>query len=430
MSITIIIGVITVALFIASVIFYPKISIRKRNIIIYPFIPLLGAIAMIIARSISIKEIMGKFLENTPVNPIKILVLFLSMTIFSLILERTGFFDYISSIVLKKAGKKQVKIFIFIYLIVSFLTIFTSNDIVILTFTPFICHFCRSAKINPIPYLIMEFIAANTWSLLFVIGNPTNIYIAGSFSIGFVDYFKVMAFPTMASGLVSLCVMLLIFRKALKKEICVEIETARITDKPLMIISLVHLILCVLMLAVSQYLNIEMWIVSLVCFMSVLICSITCQKIRGKGLGKVKLALLSMPTEIVPFIIGMFIVVLAMDNVGITREISDLLNETDELFSYGYLSFVFSNVLNNIPMSLFFSKIIEIEASIPKIFATIAGSNLGAFLTPVGALAGIMWMNLLKSNDVKLNTLSFIKYGLVIGLPSMSVLLLVLKVIC
>lgn len=391
---------------------------------------MLGAIAMIIAGSISIKDIMGRFLENTAVNPIKILVLFLSMTIFSLILERTGFFSYISSEVLKKAGKKQVKIFIFIYFIISFLTIFTSNDIVILTFTPFICHFCRSAKINPIPYLIMEFIAANTWSLLFVIGNPTNIYIAGSFSIGFVDYFKVMAIPTIAAGTVSLGVMLLLFGKSLKKEICVEIESAKITDKPLMIISLAHLILCVIMLAISQYLNIEMWLISLGCFISVLICSISYQKIRGKGIGKVKLALLSMPTEIVPFIIGMFIVVLAMDNVGITKEISDMLKGTDELFSYGYLSFVFSNVLNNIPMSLLFSKIIEIEASIPKIFATIAGSNLGAFLTPAGALAGIMWMNLLKSNDVKLNTISFIKYGLIIGVPSMSVLLLVLKVIC
>jgi site-specific DNA-cytosine methylase len=34
------------------------------------------------------------------------------------------------------------------YLMVAVLTIFTSNDIVILTFTPFICYFCKNAKIS------------------------------------------------------------------------------------------------------------------------------------------------------------------------------------------------------------------------------------------------------------------------------------------
>lgn len=58
---------------------------------------------------------------------------------------------------------------------VAILTIFTSNDIVILTFTPFICYFSKNAKINPIPYLVAEF-AATTYSMMLIIGNPTNIY--------------------------------------------------------------------------------------------------------------------------------------------------------------------------------------------------------------------------------------------------------------
>ena len=73
---------------------------------------------------------------------------------------------------------------------VAILTIFTSNDIVILTFTPFICYFSKNAKINPIPYLVAEFAAANTYSMMLIIGNPTNIYLATSASIDFISYFN------------------------------------------------------------------------------------------------------------------------------------------------------------------------------------------------------------------------------------------------
>ena len=69
-------------------------------------------------------------------------------------------------------------------------------------------------------------------------------------------------------------------------------------------------------------------------------------------------------------------------------------------------------------MSVLFSKILDIGASLGQIYATIVGSNLGAFITPVGALAGIMWSNLLKENRVKLSTVRFVVLGVLIGVPS------------
>ena len=36
------------------------------------------------------------------------------------------------------------------YFLIALLTIFTSNDIIILTITPFICFFCKNDKINPL----------------------------------------------------------------------------------------------------------------------------------------------------------------------------------------------------------------------------------------------------------------------------------------
>ena len=64
-----------------------------------------------------------------------------------------------------------------------------------------------------------------------------------------------------------------------------------------------------------------------------------------------------------------------------------------------------------------------------QIYATIIGSNIGAFLTPVGALAGIMWLNLLKKNQVELSTRKFVFYGTFIGAPSIAAALGVLEFI-
>ena len=422
MLITLLISLSIIGVFITSILFFPTMEFKGRRIKIYSFIPLIGAIILILCDRIKFSRIVSAFLENTSVNPLKILILFLSMTVFSLILEQTGFFSYISSAVLKKAGHNQFLIFLSFYSVISLLTIFTSNDIIILTFTPFICHFCKSAKVDPLPYLIMEFVAANTWSLLLIIGNPTNIYLCSAFEIGFIPYLKTMFLPTIFAGLSSLFVMFIIFGKKLRQPMQECEEHGEITDKPIMVISLIHLLICVVALAISQYISLEMWIISLTVALSEIICVAICLLVRKKNFTPLSRGLMGMPFEIIPFIVGMFIIVLALDDSGITSIIQNALAAYPDRFTYGYLSFFSANIVNNIPMSVLFSKILTSaeSVSIGGVFATVIGSNIGAFLTPIGALAGIMWSNLLRKNGVKITFARFIKYGTVIGLVAVS----------
>jgi arsenical pump membrane protein len=79
-------------------------------------------------------------------------------------------------------------------------------------------------------------------------------------------------------------------------------------------------------------------------------------------------------------------------------------------------------------MSLFFTSILSnsSELNLLSVFATIIGSNIGAFLTPIGALAGMMWMNILKEQKVKFNFLDFTKYGIILTFPILFISLLVL----
>lgn len=50
-------------------------------------------------------------------------------------------------------------------------------------------------------------------------------------------------------------------------------------------------------------------------------------------------------------------------------------------------------------------------------FSLIMGSNFGANVTLIGALAGLLWVNILKSKGVSMSYLEFLKYGMIITPP-------------
>ncbi len=329
------------------------------------------------------------------------------------------------------------RLFLSLYLTVSLLTIFTSNDIIILTFTPFIYYFAKSAGIDPKPYLIAEFFAANTWSMMLYIGNPTNILLAAAFGLKFVEYTKWMLLPTLAAGAVNFFLLYALFHKEIKKPIVVDgkIKPAdAITDKPGAIIGLSSLAACIIALAVAPYFGIEMWIVSLVFAVAmaiVLFARDSSVAILRRSISKMPLSVGStmarMPWAVVPFVLSLFITVEALRVYGVADAVGRLFvgfcgnSPAANIFAYGIASAVSANALNNIPMTLAFTYVIQGASgalSIASVFAaalaTTIGSNLGANLTPIGALAGIMWMSILTGKDFHLSFLEFAKYGLLI----------------
>ena len=184
----------------------------------YYIAALFAPLILLLFGIISPREIYSGITADSGINPIKILILFFSMCYISLCLDNAGFFEYCAAAALSKAKKGQKTLFLYLYLFISLLTVFTSNDIIILSFTPFICYFCKGAKISPVPYIAALFAAANTLSLMMVIGNPTNIYIASYLNIGFFTYLKIMALPAVISGAAAYLCLRLMFSKQLKEK--------------------------------------------------------------------------------------------------------------------------------------------------------------------------------------------------------------------
>ncbi len=407
---------------ILSVLFFPKIRIGKIKIDTYWIITVIGAVFALIFGGTDIAEVGAALIADTAVNPLKILVLFLSMTILSIYLDELGLFRFLANIALKRARTGQKKLFFLLYVTVSVLTVFTSNDIIILSFTPFICYFSKNAKINPIPYLVAEFVAANTWSMTLIIGNPTNIYLATASGIGFLEYGKYSIFPTLFGGAVALGILFLLFRKKLKEPMQAEPEEIVISDKLSLWVGIVHLAVCTIMLAVSSYIGIEMWIVSLCATGSLFLFNAVISIVLKQKPAPLVGCLKRTPYQLIPFVLSMFILIVVLDHSGVTGIIGNALGADFPILKYGVSSFFACNLINNIPMSVLFSSIIqstEGAAGLSAVFATIIGSNVGAFLTPIGALAGIMWGSLIGKHDVRFRYVDFIKVGVVVAIPTL-----------
>lgn len=416
-------AVITSAALITVVLFKPQIKIFNANLSLYAYIPLIGGIILIAFSGLNFSTLIEKFTSASSANPIKIIILFISMSLISVLLDETGFFEYVAEKIAQNAGKSQTRIFVAVYLTVSVLTVFTSNDVVILTFTPFICQFCKKAEIDPIPYVVSEFVAANTWSLLFLIGNPTNVFLSQSYGIDFLTYFKVMWLPTVFCGLSSFVTLYLLFRKKLKKPVYRSINEVKLKDKTTAVITLIFLICCTVLISVSSYLDIEMWLVALITTVVLYLTVALIKLVRKRKDGLIKESFLRAPWQMVPLVIGMFVIVTGLVECGATKVIANLVGESFSILKYGVLSTLSSNVINNIPMSLLFS---SIAAEIPNtgvrlqaVYATVIGSNVGAFLTPLGALAGLMFTSIVKKYYQDFGFKKFLKYGAVVATISL-----------
>lgn len=426
-SVCIIAGLVCVAL-VLTVLTNPSINIGKYHIrIFYWTAPVLGSIALLLFRLLPLPVMWEGLTSSGSINPLKILTLFISMTTLSIYLDEVGFFSYIAGISLKFAKTSQLRLFCVLFLLVSVLTVFTSNDIIILTFTPFICYFSKKAEIDPMPYLFGEFVAANTWSMMLIIGNPTNIYLATANGIGFGAYTAHMLLPTLFAGITAFLLLLMIFRKPLSQPISIKEEKPAIRDKGLVIIGLLHLAFCTILLILSSYIGLEMWYITLGFAVSLFLCVTIYKKKKGVKERVLLHTIMRAPWELIPFVLSMFLLVLTLDRYQVTTIISDFFGTDHLIWKYGIASFLAANVMNNIPMSVAFSSIVSHlpEADrLPAAYASIIGSNIGAYFTPLGALAGIMWSGILNKMGIPFSFRKYISYGIRISIPVLIAALL------
>jgi Na+/H+ antiporter NhaD/arsenite permease-like protein len=173
--------------------------------------PLLATLFLLAAHCTDGRDIrLG--IVGTPdgLQPYTIIILFFALAYLCISLDVTGILHHIAYKAVR-ATSTMLGMFRIAYGLAACLTVVTSNDIVVLTLTPLITYMAAACRVDPIPHLMAQFQAANSWSTLLYIGNPTNIILCQAFGITFMQYSAWMSLPSVFSNVVAFAVISLIF---------------------------------------------------------------------------------------------------------------------------------------------------------------------------------------------------------------------------
>ncbi|MBN2828686.1 MAG: hypothetical protein JXR56_00025 [Candidatus Cloacimonetes bacterium] len=394
--------------------------------------PLLGIILIILLTAM-------KWIDLVEVIRLKagLVVLILSFAYLANSLDESGFFEYIALRIVNSAHGSGKHLFIFFFLMTSVLTYFTSNDVIILSITPILLYVGKNAGIRDmVPYLMAQFIAANTLSMGLYIGSPTNIVLGDALGLNFFTFFHSMLLPSITATIVTLGVLYYLFyTKRFLGHGIQESYTCFAKFPPFtfeMLMKATWFILCLMTLAFNESLNLPLWQISLgfallILSLDLIVFSRRWGIIRADDYRKWYDTLIfkckghiighlhgRMPYTIVPFVFGFFFFVQAMSRFGISSYIANHLfglvadkGIVPATLFYGLVSSLFVNLMNDIPATVFLSDVLQNAAfksdSIRRaaILATAVGVNVGCYITYIGALAGIMWFKLIENQKMR-----------------------------
>ncbi|KAL0959091.1 hypothetical protein HGRIS_014389 [Hohenbuehelia grisea] len=117
------------------------------------------------------------------IKPYNILILFFSLAYMAITLDITGILQSAAFWVSNKGGSNGYKLFFYFYLLLTGISVVLGNDPIILSGTAFLVYYTKVAELNPTSWLMAEFAAANTASMVLFVGNPTNVVICEGFRV-------------------------------------------------------------------------------------------------------------------------------------------------------------------------------------------------------------------------------------------------------
>jgi len=393
------------------------------------WVPLIALCIVLGFQLVSVETATSVALEN-----IDIIVLIFTFGMLAEGLAEAEVFEYISHKSLSYCNQNTLVLVLVLFIATSFLTLVTTNDIVILIMTPIIINIAYKSQLENVRLLLLsQFVAANTLSMGLLIGSPTNIIISKTLGIGFIDYFIYML-PIALTALVIIIVYYSSKRTSFLKSYEMQatyarpnVETPPVTRKMRVWIG-IFTGFVFLITIVTEYTFSLLW-----CAIPTLIITLVYWNQSNSHPTMCK-PLKSLPYGVLFFGLSFFIIVGGISSTPfVTEAVFPIITESVQspssaivvgLFGSGFLV----NVFNDLPAAVFISEYLQTipvtNSTLKIVFiqAILAGVNIGVYVTQVGALAGIIWFNQMrvyrnrygtKSQILQFpNRIDLLKYGI------------------
>jgi len=334
-----------------------------------------------------------------------ILFVFGMMTVIETMSE-SGFFRWLGLHSAKWVKLDPLKLFILFPFIAGFLSAFVDSITVMLFMATLTVEVSNIIGINPLPLIFAEICSANIGGASTMVGDPPNVILGTYFQLSFMDFVK----NTGGIAWIGFTINALFFIWFYKREIFSARSRLRqdpqwleqqvntlnpreaIRDRRLFIVGLIAFFYVVIVLVTHH-----------IAHLSVATCALTgaliAMLLGGYKMSKV---LLNIDYPTIIFFAGLFIIVGAMEHVGLLKMAAAAVNEVSGGNFFIALSIILwisafgSSIVDNVPFAATMAPILKHMSAafgfplLPLVWSTALGSDIGGNGTPIGASANVV----------------------------------------
>ncbi|MDS1029366.1 ArsB/NhaD family transporter [Bacillota bacterium LX-D] len=356
--------------------------------------------------------------EYIDLNTIGLLI---GMMIIVGVAKKTGIFEYLAVQAVRWAKGRPVKILLALSVITAAISALMDNVTTVLLIVPVTISITQSLRLNPFPFLISEVLASNIGGTATLIGDPPNIMIGSAVPhLSYLDFAVNLGPVCVVILVVTAWLISLIYRKELvfnaelSRSFMQQAPNEQIKDYSLMKKCLLVFSIVVIAFLLHQFLHWESSIIALAgAFLLLMIAREDPEEI-----------LLTIEWPTIFFFIGLFILVGALEKVGVIHALAvgalDLTggNLVSTALLILWLSAIVSSFLDNIPFVATMIPLIKTLGELggisnldPLWWSLALGACLGGNGTLIGASVNVIVAGIAEKNGIPISFMRFTKVG-------------------
>lgn len=387
-------------------------------------VALLGAVAVISTGILTQKQAV----EGIDFNTIELLT---GMMVIVAIARKSGIFEFLAIWAAKRAKGSPAGILAALVFVTAVVSALLDNVTTVMLVVPVTLVICSQLKVPAYPFLLSQVLASNIGGTATLIGDPPNIIIGAQVGLSF-NQFVVNLGPIICVIIMvhALAIQLIWGRKLhttseARERIMAMNERKAISDKPLLIKSLIVIAGVLVAFIGSQFIGLESGTIGIAGAAILLLLDNA-----GKSAAQQNKSVTHVFNEVewvtLFFFIGLFVVVKGVEHTGVLETLAGhLLKATGgDLKATGlgilWSSAILSAVVDNIPFVATMIPMIKAmapafggsEGLIPLWWALSLGACLGGNGTLIGASANLTVAGIAERNGIPFRFLTFTKHAL------------------